>query len=144
MKGASADILTARATEKSWASVFADLTKARLTLLVLLTTLVGFLSRLQHVTMDYWLMVNALAGTALVAAGAAALNQLLEREHDAKMRRTQSRPLPSGRLQPTTVMLFGRHHVGHRSCLSRARRESAHQRPWRGDIDQFTFSFTRH
>ena len=35
------------------------------------------------------------------------MNQLLEREYDAKMRRTQSRPLPSGRLQPTTVMIFG-------------------------------------
>jgi protoheme IX farnesyltransferase len=42
-----------------------------------------------------------------VASGAAALNQLLEREHDARMRRTANRPLPSGRLQPVTVMLFG-------------------------------------
>jgi protoheme IX farnesyltransferase len=57
--------------------------------------------------MDYLLMFHALLGTALVASGAAALNQLLEREHDAKMRRTASRPLPSGRLQPVTVMLFG-------------------------------------
>jgi heme o synthase len=46
-------------------------------------------------------------GTALVAAGASALNQLLEREHDAKMERTEDRPLPSGRLQPGTVLLFG-------------------------------------
>jgi len=50
---------------------------------------------------------NTLAATALVAAGASALNQLLEREYDAKMRRTQNRPLPSGRLQPTTVAIFG-------------------------------------
>jgi protoheme IX farnesyltransferase len=108
MKEVSADILTARTAEKSWAAVFADLTKARLTLLVLLTTLVGFyLGWPRDTAMNYWLMLNALAGTALVAAGAAALNQLLEREHDAKMRRTQNRPLPSGRLQPTTVMLFG-------------------------------------
>ena len=57
--------------------------------------------------MNFALMFHALLGTALVAAGAAALNQLLEREYDAKMRRTASRPLPSGRLQPTTVMLFG-------------------------------------
>jgi protoheme IX farnesyltransferase len=48
-----------------------------------------------------------LFGTALVAAGAAALNQLLEREYDAKMLRTAGRPLPSGRLQPTTVAIFG-------------------------------------
>jgi heme o synthase len=52
-------------------------------------------------------MLNMLAATALVAAGAAALNQLLEREYDARMRRTQNRPLPAGRMQPTTVMLFG-------------------------------------
>jgi protoheme IX farnesyltransferase len=52
-------------------------------------------------------MLHVLAGTALVAAGASALNQLLEREYDAKMRRTQTRPLPSGRLQPQTVLIVG-------------------------------------
>jgi protoheme IX farnesyltransferase len=53
------------------------------------------------------LFFNTLAATGLVASGASALNQLLEREYDAKMRRTQDRPLPSGRLQPTTVAIFG-------------------------------------
>ena len=91
---------------KGWVAVYADLVKARLTLLVLLTTLVGFYVG-QRGPMDYLLMFHALFGTALVASGAAALNQLLEREYDAKMRRTASRPLPSGRLQPVTVMLFG-------------------------------------
>src|SRR5262249_6123377 len=43
----------------------------------------------------------------LVASGAAALNQLLEREHDARMRRTESRPLPSGRMHPDTALLIG-------------------------------------
>ena len=106
MKEVSAEILNTTAAEKSWTSVFADLVKARLTTLVLLTTLVGFyLGR--HGAMNYTLMLNTLAATALVAAGASALNQLLEREYDARMRRTQSRPLPSGRLQPTTVMIFG-------------------------------------
>lgn len=106
MKEVSAEILNASAGEKSWAAVFADLTKSRLTALVLLTTLVGFYLGWRG-PMDYLLMFNALAATALVASGASALNQLLEREYDAKMRRTQNRPLPSGRLQPTTVMLFG-------------------------------------
>ena len=111
MKEVSAEILNAPASdigvvEKSWAAVFADLVKARLTTLVLLTTLVGFYVGWRG-PMDFALMFNTLAATALVAAGAAALNQLLEREYDAKMRRTQNRPLPSGRLQPTTVMLFG-------------------------------------
>jgi protoheme IX farnesyltransferase len=92
--------------EKNWLSVFADLVKARLTTLVLLTTLVGFYAGWIGL-MNFGLMFNTLAGTALVAAGAAALNQLLESEYDAKMRRTQSRPLPSGRLQPATVAIFG-------------------------------------
>lgn len=92
---------------KGWVSVYADLVKARLTLLVLLTTLVGFYVGFNKGPMDYTLMFHALFGTALVASGAAALNQLLEREHDARMRRTAGRPLPSGRLQPVTVMLFG-------------------------------------
>src|SRR5882762_4587707 len=52
-------------------------------------------------------MLETLFGTALVASGASALNQLMEQEYDAKMRRTQSRPLPSGRLQPRTVLIVG-------------------------------------
>jgi protoheme IX farnesyltransferase len=106
MKEVSAEILNPASVEKSWASVFADLVKARLTTLVLLTTLVGFYLGWRG-AMNYALLVNALAATALVAAGASALNQLLEREYDAKMRRTQGRPLPSGRLQPATVAIFG-------------------------------------
>ena len=96
----------AATAEKSWLAVYADLIKARLTTLVLLTTLVGFYLGWRG-PMNYLLMLNAVLGTALVASGAAALNQLLEREHDAKMRRTRNRPLPSGRLQPPTVMIFG-------------------------------------
>ncbi len=92
--------------EKSWPAVFADLTKARLTTLVLLTTVVGFYIGWSG-PMDFIRLFNTLAATALVAAGAAALNQLLESEYDAKMRRTQDRPLPSGRLQPATVAIFG-------------------------------------
>ena len=95
------------APAKGWVAVYADLIKARLTLLVLLTTLVGFYVGFNQGPMDYALMFHALFGTALVASGAAALNQLLEREYDARMRRTANRPLPSGRLQPVTVMLFG-------------------------------------
>jgi heme o synthase len=101
----SAEILNA-SPARSAGAVLADLIKARLTALVLLTTLVGFYMGGRG-PMDIALLVHALAGTALVAAGAAALNQLLERDHDAKMRRTQNRPLPSGRLQPAMVMLFG-------------------------------------
>lgn len=103
----SADAINSNpAVEKSWSAVIADLTKARLTTLVLLTTVVGFYMG-ERGPVNYLLMLNVLLGTGLVASGAAALNQLLEREHDAKMRRTAGRPLPSGRMQPTTVMLFG-------------------------------------
>ena len=94
------------AFDKNRTAVLADLVKARLTLLVLLTTCVGFYLG-ERGAVDGLLMFHTLFGTALVAAGAAALNQLLEREHDARMRRTASRPLPSGRMQPSTVAIFG-------------------------------------
>jgi len=102
---ASADILSATPA-RSAGVILADLVKARLTTLVLLTTFVGFFMG-ERGPMDFALMFHALAGTALVAAGAAALNQLLESEYDARMRRTQDRPLPSGRLQPATVAIIG-------------------------------------
>jgi len=104
---ASAETLNSTAVlEKSWSAVLADLVKARLTALVLLTTFVGFYLG-ERSTVNYLLMFHALFGTALVASGAAALNQWLERDYDAKMRRTASRPLPSGRMQPATVAIFG-------------------------------------
>lgn len=92
--------------EKSWVAVYSDLFKARLTFLVLLTTLVGFYLGFRG-PLNFWLMLHTLLGTVLVASGASALNQLLERDYDAKMRRTQNRPLPSGRLQPQTVLIVG-------------------------------------
>ena len=92
--------------ERSTFAVISDLVKARLTALVLVTTLVGFYAGSTS-PIDYWIMFHALLGTALVACGAAALNQLLEREQDAKMRRTEDRPLPSGRLTPDTVLIIG-------------------------------------
>ncbi|TAK96813.1 MAG: protoheme IX farnesyltransferase [Verrucomicrobia bacterium] len=106
MNAATTQNIAAGTATKSWFAVYADLVKARLTLLVLLTTLVGFYVGFRG-PMNYLLMFHALFGTALVASGAAALNQLLEREYDARMRRTAGRPLPSGRLTPVTVMLFG-------------------------------------
>jgi protoheme IX farnesyltransferase len=92
--------------EKGWLSVYLDLFKARLTFLVLLTTLVGFYVGSRG-PLDYWLLLHTILGTALVASGASALNQLWERSYDARMRRTQDRPLPSGRLLPHTVLIVG-------------------------------------
>jgi protoheme IX farnesyltransferase len=106
MQTSTAPLNVTAALDKSRAAVLADLVKARLTLLVLLTTGVGFFLGARG-ALDGLLLLHALAGTALVAAGAAALNQWLEREYDAKMRRTAGRPLPSGRLQPATVAIFG-------------------------------------
>jgi protoheme IX farnesyltransferase len=106
MKATAPSLNEVVVAEKGWMAVYADLTKARLTFLVVLTTLVGFYLGSPS-PVNYLLMIHAVLGTAMVASGAAALNQLLEREHDAKMRRTKNRPLPSGRLQPTTVMVFG-------------------------------------
>jgi protoheme IX farnesyltransferase len=96
----------APATEKSVAAVLTELFKMRLTTLVVLTTLVGFYLGSQG-GVSYWLMFNTVIGTMLLASGAAALNQLLEREHDAKMRRTKDRPLPSGRLTTEAVLIIG-------------------------------------
>jgi protoheme IX farnesyltransferase len=96
----------ARAADKSLSAVLGELFKTRLTMLVLLTTLVGFYTGWRG-PMDYGLMISTIAGTALLAGGASALNQLLEREEDAKMRRTQDRPLPSGRMTPEAVLVVG-------------------------------------
>ena len=92
--------------EKTWAAVFSDLIKARLTFMVLITTAVGFYAGSLG-NLDVLLLLHTILGTALVASGASALNQWWEREHDARMRRTEDRPLPSGRLQPSTALIFG-------------------------------------
>jgi protoheme IX farnesyltransferase len=106
MKSSADAFVSTAGAQKSLAAVLADLVKARLTALVLLTTFVGFYLG-ERGTVHFLQMFHALFGTALVASGAAALNQFLEREHDAKMRRTATRPLPSGRLQPATAAIFG-------------------------------------
>ena len=82
------------------------LVKARLSLLVLFTTLVGFLLAWRG-PMDWALLSAALAGTALCACGAAALNQWWERELDGRMRRTRDRPLPACRMRPVDALVFG-------------------------------------
>jgi protoheme IX farnesyltransferase len=58
-------------------------------------------------TTDWRIVTHALVGAALLAAGASALNQLMERDIDARMQRTKERPLPAGRLQPGEVLIFG-------------------------------------
>jgi protoheme IX farnesyltransferase len=103
---ASPAISAAPAAEKSAATILSELFKLRLTTLVLLTTLAGFYLGSRG-TISWRLMGSALLGTALLACGASALNQWLEREPDAKMRRTLDRPLPSGRLTPEAGLIIG-------------------------------------
>ena len=88
------------------AADYLELTKARLSLLVLMTTAVGFWLGMQTVE-QIGLLLPVCIGTALVVGGANALNQWLERGPDALMERTKHRPLPSGRMLPGTALRFG-------------------------------------
>ncbi len=82
-----------------------ELTKPRITQLVLLTAAAGFyLGARDHVNLA--LLVNTLIGTALVAGGTNAWNQIRERDVDARMVRTRRRPLPSGRLTTAAAIWF--------------------------------------
>lgn len=83
---------------------YLELSKSRIVLMVLITTAAGYLMGAPRV--DAMQLLHALAGTALVAAGTNALNQYVEREHDAKMRRTRLRPLPDGRITPRAALVF--------------------------------------
>ena len=83
---------------------YLELSKARIVMMVLITTAAGYLIGAPRV--DALALINVLLGTALVAAGTNALNQYVEREHDAKMRRTRLRPLPDGRITPRNALLF--------------------------------------
>ena len=92
------------AFEKPWAYVV--LTKPDVTFLVVITTVAGFY--LGSVgPMDWARLAHTLFGTLLVAGGTAALNQYVERDMDALMRRTAARPLPTATLKPLEVLIFG-------------------------------------
>jgi heme o synthase len=97
------------AIERRTGSLVADyvqLAKPRLNLLVVATSAAGYYLGGPPST-DLARMAQAVAGTALVAGGAAALNQLYERETDALMWRTRLRPVPDGRVSPADARLFG-------------------------------------
>jgi heme o synthase len=85
---------------------YVELTKPRISSMVLVTVAAGAVLGSAGLP-DGWLLWHTLFGTALVAAGASALNQLLERDSDACMERTENRPLPSGRLGLIEVLVFG-------------------------------------
>ncbi|HWM95370.1 MAG TPA: heme o synthase [Thermoanaerobaculia bacterium] len=87
-------------------SDLSELTKPGITLMVVLTAGLGFLLAEQE-GISFLLLVHTLIGTGLVSAGASVLNQVIERETDALMRRTSQRPLPAGRMDPDAALLFG-------------------------------------
>jgi protoheme IX farnesyltransferase len=85
---------------------YSELVKPRISVLVMLTVTVGYVLGSRG-AWDYGALWPALVGIALVAFGSSALNQVLERDTDALMRRTASRPLPAGRMSPAEAMWFG-------------------------------------
>jgi len=96
--------LSSAASLTSVSRDYLELSKARIVLMVLITTAAGYLFGSSSVVPI--LLLNTLIGTALVAAGTNALNQYIEREHDGKMRRTRLRPLPDGRISPASALIF--------------------------------------
>ncbi len=102
-----ADAIPAVTAAPSRFADFCELVKARLNTLMLVTTLAGFYMGGGSAPVDFLRLFNTLFGTALVAGGAAALNELIERDADALMQRTQDRPLPAGRMTPDTALLIG-------------------------------------
>lgn len=97
---------SSQGAQSSRVADYLALTKPRLNALVLLTTFLGFFLGSPG-GMDLILLVHCLFGTFVVAGGAAALNQVWERDNDSRMRRTQNRPLPAGRLEPWEGAVFG-------------------------------------
>src|SRR5438874_12246968 len=95
-----------------WRSTLSDywaLTKPEVNFLILITTGVGFYlgCRNEAQPLSFLALFNTLLGTLLVASGTGTLNQYIEREFDAQMRRTARRPAASGRLTPAAVLIFG-------------------------------------
>jgi protoheme IX farnesyltransferase len=95
----------AAATARGRAADLVELTKPRVNLLVIATTVAGYYMASPPAGSP-WLLINTVVGTALVASGAAAFNQCMERRLDALMRRTHLRPLPAGRLSLGPAIAF--------------------------------------
>lgn len=87
-------------------AAYAELTKPRITFLIVLTSAVGF-ALASPGRVNYPALISAMFGIALLSSGIATLNQYIERDLDALMRRTADRPLPSGKLLPWEALAFG-------------------------------------
>jgi len=108
VKPAPASSIPLAADTRSSAAIadYVALTKPRLNFLVVATSAAGYYLGAAR-PLDGAAMIAAVSGTALVAGGAAVLNQLYERDTDALMRRTRLRPLPAGRVAPADAGIFG-------------------------------------
>ena len=116
---------------------YVALTKPRLNLLVVATSAAGYYLGATR-ALDLWPMAQAVAGTALVAGGAAVLNQVYERDTDALMRRTRARPLPDGRVPPTDARHFRPGAGALRSRVARGARRHARRLAGGGDADRLS------
>jgi len=87
-------------------AAYVELTKPRITVLVVLTAAAGFCMG-SATGIDYVGLLNMAVGIALLSSGIATLNQYLERDLDRLMRRTQARPLPAAKLKPAEAAMFG-------------------------------------
>src|SRR5882724_3351155 len=93
-------------SSRSRAGAYVALTKPDVSFLVLITTAAGYYMGARG-PVNWLHMLQTVFATMLIAAGTAALNHYIERESDRYMRRTASRPLPSGQLQPREALVFG-------------------------------------
>lgn len=85
-----------------------ELTKPRITWLILMSTAVGYYFGIASWRDVNWVsLLHTILGTGLIASGTAALNQWYEREADRQMRRTNRRPIPSGRVTAGRALVFG-------------------------------------
>lgn len=108
MRGAAAiDGTVPNSGVRSFASEISELSKARLSLMALLTTYMGFYLGAPSGFPPIVPLISTLVGAAALAASAGALNQVMERSHDAKMDRTQDRPLVTGALSVRFAVTFG-------------------------------------
>jgi heme o synthase len=82
------------------------LTKPRITWLILMSTGMGYYFGLTG-AVNLWALFHTIVGTGLIASGTAALNQWYERDADARMRRTNQRPLPTGQMDARYAFSFG-------------------------------------
>lgn len=97
---------TASLSVRGKVAAFVELTKPRITSLIMLTAAAGFCLGSDGAT-NYLLLTHAMIGIGLLASGLGTLNQFMERDLDVLMRRTADRPLPTHRLQPFEALWFG-------------------------------------